>query len=202
MRERTPDENLKMLGWMLHGAGLGMTLLSLAAVVLALFLPIGHELRRCKAGLAELDSQMAESLKVRREHQQVKDELVRLRTQKSLLRQRITDGASEDEFLRQVSAAAETSRLQLREYRPGDAQRDGEYGSMTIHLDGEGTHASICKFLDELARLPRLCKVQRVQVSSSNQSMTYPVSLAVEIFFAAHPQISSSPEKPHGQRAG
>ena len=202
MRERTPDENLRMLGWLLHAAGAGATLLSLVLVVLALFLPIGRELQRCEADLTELDGLMAASPQVRREHRQVHNELVRLRTQKSLLRQRITDGASEDEFLRQVSVAAESSRLQLREYRPGNVERSGEYGSMTIHLDGEATHASICKFLHELSNLPRLCKVQRVQVSSSNQSVTYPVSLAVEIFFAAHPHANASPEKPHGQRAG
>ena len=200
MRERTPEENLRWLGWLLHLGGAATIGLLLLVVVLALFAPIGRELERCQTDLAEIDALLAESPNVRREHRQVRDELVRLRAQKSLLRQRITDGPREDEFLRQVSTAAEAARLQLREYRPGGAQRQGEYGLMTIHLDGEGTHASICQFLDELARLPRLSKVQRVQVSSSNQSVTYPLSLAVEIFFAV-PATAQATEKQHAQRA-
>jgi Tfp pilus assembly protein PilO len=200
MRERTPEENLRGLGWLLHAGGAAATALLLAIVVLALFAPLGHEIERCETDLGELEALMKESPSVRREHQQVRDELARLRAQKSLLRQKITDGAREDEFLRQVSSAAETAQLQLREYRPGGAQREGEYGSMTIHLDGEGSHASICRFLDEMSRLPRLCKVQRVQVASSNQSVTYPVSLAVEIFFAT--QQPPTGDQQHAKRPG
>jgi Tfp pilus assembly protein PilO len=198
MRERTPEENLRWLGRLLHLGGAGVTGLLLLAVVVALFRPTDQELARCDATLAELDALLAESPKVARQHGQVRGKLDRLRAQKSLLRKRITDGPREDEFLRQVSSAAEAARLQLREYRPGAAEQHGSYGSMTIHLDGEGTYASICRFLDELARLARLCKVQHVQVASSNQSTTYPVSLVVEIFYASGGRAESQ-EIPDGR---
>jgi Tfp pilus assembly protein PilO len=201
MRERTPEEQLCWLSRLLHLGGALLTALLLSLIGLALFAPIGRELVRCETALEELEAQLAKSPAVRREHRQVRDELVRLRAQKAMLRERITDGPCEDEFLRQVSSAAESARLQLREYRPGNSEVQGDYGSMTIHLEGEGGHANICQFLDELARLPRLSKVQRVQVTSSHQSITYPVSLAVEIFFAAHPASPNSTEKPRARRA-
>ncbi len=200
MNERSPEEDLRWLGGLLHLGGAAITGILVLLMMQALFAPIDREIARCEAALAEVEGELNASPKVASEHRQVRDELVRLRTQKAVLRQRITDGPREDEFLRQVSLAADAAQLQLREYRPGGAQHQGSYGSMTIHLDGEGTYTSICQFLDALSNSPRMSKVQRLQIASSNQSLMYPVSLAVEIFFASGAPTSAT-EKPHGRRS-
>lgn len=185
MSEGNPHQKLRVLGWLLHAAGAAVTMLLLTVATLAGLAPQQLLIWHSAHELGRLNDLLARAPQVRSQHGAIERELLRLREQKALLRQRITDGPREDELLQQVSAAAKFAQLQLREYRPGEVAVHGDYGVMTIHLNLEGSYYSICRFLHELAHLPRLNKVRKMQISTANQHAVYPVSMSLEIFFAA-----------------
>jgi len=105
----------------------------------------------------------------------------------------IPESVQDSQFLGQVATLARDSELLLEQFRPGTIEKSGDYQQLEIELTASGTHASICRFLDGLQNLPRLCRVPELDIEASGEEQVFPVRLKVLVFFA--PDESESNEK-------
>lgn len=96
----------------------------------------------------------------------------------------IPESVQDSQFLGQVATLARESELLLEQFRPGTIETVGEYQQLDIELTASGTHASICRFLDGLEKLPRMCRVPELHIDASKENEIFPVTLKVLIFFA------------------
>jgi Tfp pilus assembly protein PilO len=184
MREQGPQQELAPFGWILHGIGLAVAFIGAAVFWFALIAPLRAERADCLAEHEGLVVLLDQARRVEQEHQRTAAELQRLKARKALLRQRITDGTREGEFLRQLTEVATAVDVRVREFRPGSVSRRGEYGALRVELSCEGTYASICRFLAQLDALPRLSHVTHLEITAATRGDVYPMKLQLDIFFA------------------
>lgn len=124
-------------------------------------------------------------------HDEIAAEAARLRIERTDFEARlktlldgIPESVQDSQFLGQVATLARESELLLEQFRPGNVEEAGEYQQLEIELTASGTHTSICRFLDGLQRLPRMCRVPELHIDASKDTEVFPVSLKVLIFFA------------------
>ena len=106
---------------------------------------------------------------------------------------RIPETALKTEFLAQLSQLATETGLKIHEFRPGDEVDRKTHRELSIHVTGEASYASLCRFLAGLEKVERLTQLTSLQVNGGfGESDTYPVSMTVNIFFAPLPVKSQS----------
>jgi Tfp pilus assembly protein PilO len=99
-------------------------------------------------------------------------------------RAKIPERPSESEFLAQLTNLASASGLSIRDYAPGATTRLPEHHAVEVEVSAEGDHAGLCRFLDGLPRLARLCRVTGLDVEApKHDASKYPIRLRIEIFF-------------------
>lgn len=162
-------------------ASFALLALGTVVVVAPLRARRAEHLERCE----HLDQLIAGRDGVERECERLTEELDGVRRRKEELRRRITDSAQEGEFLRQVSQVADSVGVRLREFRPGAISRTGRYGTMRIELRCTGGYGGICDFLEQLADLPRLATIDRLEITAPNRGDEYSFGMSLDIYFAA-----------------
>lgn len=185
MPRRGRHHHLQALGSALHGVGMMVSFALLAVIAWGAVAPLESQQAADRERCLHLDRLIAGRPSVERQHAELKQKLESVLQRKEQLRRRITDGAREGEFLRQVSKAADETGVRLREFRPGAISRTGRYGAMRIELNCDGTYEAICRFLERLDQLPRLAIVERMEVSSPRHAASYSFKLSLDIYFAS-----------------
>ena len=69
------------------------------------------------------------------------------------------------------------------------------YSQWEVLLAREGTYASICGFLDELAKLSRSTSVARLEITTQHNSDIYPVTLTLVIYYGSGPANETKAKK-------
>lgn len=182
---RSRQRKIRRLGSALHGVGamVSLALLALGAWVVAA--PLEAQRSEHLQRSAHLDRLIARRAGVEREHARLSEELQAVRRRKEEIRRRITDSAQVGEFLRQVSRVADDVGVRLREFRPGQATRTGQYGVVRIELHCNGGYRGICEFLEQLDKLPRLATVDRLDIAAPNRGEWYTFNISLDIYFSA-----------------
>jgi Tfp pilus assembly protein PilO len=174
---------LRLFGWLLHGAGL----MSVALTALTFYLIV---VRWCVEPRADNEQEAARLAKVFetasevfRQHRERSEELAQLERNAQTIRERIPDQAREAEFLSQVTRAAEDVKLRVLKYQCQGVQATETHFQFDIRLDCHGSYASICGFLDRLSRLPRLSVVKQLSIVSRGNQASYPVDLTLTLYY-------------------
>jgi hypothetical protein len=68
---------------------------------------------------------------------------------------------------------------------------------MEVTLKGTGSFASICSFVDRLAKLRRLSKVKNLTLSAGDDSNNYPMTATLVIYFGLQGKDSQSAQGGH-----
>jgi hypothetical protein len=106
---------------------------------------------------------------------------------------RIPDSVGTTEFLATLSQLAAATDLKIHEFRPGDEVDRTTHRELPIHLTGEASYDSLCRFLAGLEKVERLTQLTALQVNGGfGETDTYPVSMTVNIFFAPLPVEAAS----------
>lgn len=194
MPQASRHHELRLLGSVLHVAGLGGTLALFALAAWLVVAPLdarradfehrGHKVDRLTAG----------RVRVERRHRELADELEAVERRKAELRRRITDGTREGEFLRQVSEVAAEVGLRVVSFQPGAVSKRGQYGTMQVQLVCDGRYDSICRFLAELDDLPRLTTIERMDITAPVRGDVYSIKLSLDIYFASSGTIATAPQ--------
>lgn len=185
MMPSEPGRKLRLLGWATHAGGATVALAAACVLQLAAYGPLERRRASCQERSAELDRHLEEADQVRAEHGQLSQALAEMEEQARLCRQRIPEEPREAEFLAQIARAAREVGLQIRDYRPGPPITQGTHTEMEVLLSCEGTHASICGFLEQLPKLPRLSSLVKLEISSPPAGNRYPVNMTLVIYFGA-----------------
>lgn len=178
-----PTARLKMLGWLLHGAGLVTLLAAGYAVYCLAHLPLAKKSEACADRIAVVDGLLDNSEEIRAAHSRFKDSLAEIRRRADALRQRIPDRPCETEFLEQMNEAANKEGLEIRDYRRGAVTVKDTHSQLEVHVQCVGSYPKTCRFLDRLARLPRISTVEKVTINSDSSVEAYPVDLTLRLYF-------------------
>lgn len=165
--------------------------LGIAVVILSAFLAWMLLIKPIDAAIDQNQSEQQKAEEDFARHDEIAEEAARLRIERTGFETRlktlldgIPESVQDSQFLGQVATLARESDLLLEQFRPGSIEKVGDYQQLEIELTASGTHTSICRFLDGLQRLPRMCRVPELHIDASRETEVFPVSLKVLIFFA------------------
>jgi Tfp pilus assembly protein PilO len=175
---------LKRLGLLLHGGGLLLTLSIVIGVGFGSYALLSREWSDIHRRTAEARAYLATAPAIRNQHadaiKRLRNEEVRL---ESLLA-RIPTTPQESEFLAELTRLARDARLKISDFKPAEVQGADSHAAVEIALKTEASYEGLCRFLDGLSGLPRLCHVKRLSLKAPSASQTtYPVDMTLQIFF-------------------
>lgn len=184
MDSSTAGVKLHRLGLLLHGGGLLLTLGSVLGSGLAAHALLSREWSEIRRRTQEARAYLATAESIRDHHaaavKQMRQEEVRL---ESLLA-RIPTTPQESEFLAELTRLAREAKLKITDFKPSEVNGGDSHAAVEIALRTEASYEGLCRFLDGLSSLPRLCHVKRLSLKAPDAAQTsYPVDMTLQIFF-------------------
>jgi Tfp pilus assembly protein PilO len=180
------NDPLRKLGWALHAVGLAVVLSSVCLAQAFVYRPLQLATGETLARRDEINRLLKDVNQLRAERDRLKQSLSEARQEEQRLLSRVPDAPHEGVFLGQVSRLAQEVDLQIRDYRPGEVRARSNYSEMEISLTCEGTYDSLCRFLDGLARLPRLAKLSLLDVTDPEGDGPYPATMKFTVYFSTN----------------
>ncbi len=179
------EHELRWLGMGCHAAGI-LVLVSAAGIYHATLRSFAISQEQVnQSEIIELETQRERASGIRSEHEQLTRSLADIEERAERIRQRIPDEPSEAEFLRQITNAANSEGLEIRDYNVGLVSGSITHSQVDVRLACQGNYAAVCGFLEYLAKLPRITTVQRLQVMSNLTDDSYPVEISLWLYFGA-----------------
>jgi Tfp pilus assembly protein PilO len=178
------DDETRRFGRLLHYAGFLAVVVSATAGYSLVHAPAMQAVEERSARVEELTLSMQNALVVREHHRKVSEKLHEVTTRIAEVQRRVPPDANAGEFLKEMTQLAIAQNLAIKDLRPEKPLAKNGYAEMEITLKGTGSFASICSFVDRLARLQRLSKVKNLTLSASDSASEYPMTATLVIYFA------------------
>ena len=186
MADSKPKLKLQTYGWALHGAGIAAVVACAVAAELLVYAPIAAESEELTNQSDEYAAFLQNGDAIRTRHADLSARLLDKETKLTQLYKQIPDTARESDFLEQLSKLANDGELVIHKYRPRAPVTQERHSEMEIELSAQGGYEGICKFLNGLGELPRVCRVSTLQISvPSSGSVDYTIELTLRIYFAS-----------------
>jgi hypothetical protein len=175
----------RLLALACHAVGLAAALGSAAAGWVVLHRPLAAECAQLDTEADALERLWTRKRVLEAEHTR---RHASLETEAKLLREvrdRLPASSSEAEFLALVGALARELNVELSDFRVGGVKAAGELSAVEVQASAEATYADLCRFLDRLDTLPRLCRVERLHVDAGTPpEARHRVTMTLQAFFA------------------
>ena len=192
------QKKLQYFGWLFHAAGL---LIAVAGVMLAvafIYRPMVADLGSLEYQSSDLSQFLSTADDIESVNRQLSGELSEMEARLVSLKEQIPDSPCEADFLAQLTELAQQTGLNIRDYRPGSIVQKENYKALEVKLSAEGTYPSICRALDQLQNLPRLCRITNLKVAAPNASTKkYPLEMTLQIYFAPLEEFASEDSEGH-----
>jgi Tfp pilus assembly protein PilO len=188
-------QNIRTLSRALHAMGaLGLAGLLGAAIHLGLLSPAMSN----QPGRNDLVRPEAKRVAdLRRELAVIDRRADALQQQIDKVRLRTPDDPGEAEFLEHVSDLAKRHGVEIHQHHVAAPASAAGRWQIEITLSCSGRYDGLCKFVDAVARLPRLANVTRLSVVAA-ESGKYPLELTLAIYFTRDPNSKLAGGVHHG----
>ena len=186
------DDETRRFGRMLHYAGVLATVIGATAAYSLLYAPTVHAIAERAARIEELTLSLRNAPVVREQHRKVSEKFNEVTTRIADVQRRVPPDANAGEFLKEVTQIASAEQLAIKDFIPEKPQNRNGYAEMEVTLKGAGSFASICSFVDRLAKLNRLSKVKNLTLSAEDASGGYPMTATLVIYFGVQDSESRS----------
>ena len=112
---------------------------------------------------------------------------------------RLPEATHEAEFLSWTSKQAHELGLELRDFRPAGGATYGTFEGLKIRLNGVGSYATICKYLQALSEGPRMTRVVSIELLPDNAERgQFQLTLQIVVFYQPRKSLNQNPgEKSH-----
>jgi Tfp pilus assembly protein PilO len=196
------DEELRRFGRLLHYAGLLATVLCAVAGYSLVHAPSIDAIANTSARIMELQMLIQNAPVMRIQHRTATDKLGEVTTRISEVQSRVPLDADAGEFLKQVTQLASAEQFAIKDFTPDKPQDRNGYAEMQVTLKGNGSYASICRFLDRLSKLKRLSKVKDLTLSAEGDANEYPMTATLVIYFGLRGKEAGAAQPPQEDHRG
>jgi Tfp pilus assembly protein PilO len=177
------DDELRQFGRMLHYCGILVTVLAATAAYSLLHAPTARAIAETATRIEEVMLSAENAPLIREYHQKVLNRLADVEQRIAAVEARVPDEAEAGAFLKELTQIAAEEQLILKDFQPHKPVVKTGYAEMDVTLKGQGSFASICKFLDRAEKMSRLAKVKALTVSAVDNPAEYPVDATLTIYF-------------------
>ena len=172
-----------------YDLALNGTLFAATAIVLTVFYfiairPLDHQLSDQRHHLDRLKRTILRTSDISQKRQQLEAELSVAEQTTTKLLQRIPTSPRESDFLAQVCHLSNEVGMEVADYHPGVVDRRENHHEMEVRLSMRGTYESLCKFLEQVDGVPRLCRLIQLDVSHGTNTERLAVEMSFRIYFA------------------
>lgn len=181
---KTPEEELNQYGWLLHGIGFLFTGVVSFVAFAFLVTPMQFKFASAERAINQLNVFLGRSNEVIAREGEMRRQLESSRDELRLLQNRVPRTPQADQFLKQLDDLAKDSGLTILDYQPGKTISNETHSETQIELSGKGGYINLCRFLEGLVGLPRLCRIRTMQIQSVSEGGEYPVDLSLSIYFS------------------
>jgi Tfp pilus assembly protein PilO len=183
--QSSTDNTLRRMRIMLHVACLAVAVGILFVAGFAIYKPVHAEETRVRNVTTSTESFLSRKDEFKKDSTTLE---TRQRESEILFAEamtRIPETAQKTEFLAQLSQLGAATELKIHDFRPGDEVDRKTHRELSIHVTGEASYSSLCRFLAGLEKVERLTQLTALQVNGGyGKNDTYPISMTVNIFFA------------------
>ena len=177
------SQELNVLGWLCHGAGvLSLGVVGFAAHCFVLR-PLAEQERRATASIELLQVKLQDADEIRAEHTRLSRSLEEIKRRAEEVRERIPDQPREAEFLTQMSNLSADHGVTIMSFRRGTAASNDNHSRLTMLVRIEANYYGICGFLDSLARLPRVTTIEKLVLDAETTNERYPVDMTIVLYY-------------------
>lgn len=183
MLAESRQRDLRRYGALLHGAGLAVA----AVLCLGYFLAVRQPLLSARA---EIDRRIADSRRqldkadlIRQQHAKLNDSLRESERLADLVRRSIPQQPQTPQFLGAITTMAEQQEMSIRDFAVGEVFERDTHHEVAVSFASTGDYASICRFIDQLAQMPRVVTFQRVSVESEVDEGVHQIQLSLLLPF-------------------
>ncbi|MBI3866014.1 MAG: type 4a pilus biogenesis protein PilO [Planctomycetia bacterium] len=169
--------------WLLQFVGTALTLGLATVVATVVFLPVHARSRTISSECAELDKLLQSAPDVRAKNKDLRRQIDEAEARNSRLAARVPGTPHEADFLGQMTALAHQVELEIHDYRPGVVRLLENHGEMEVQFNGQGTYASVCRFLRRTEELPRLCRISRLEIKAPQTGDKTQIDITLLIYF-------------------
>jgi Tfp pilus assembly protein PilO len=184
MDRRDLARKLLIESWLLHAAGLALTLGIVVLVAAFIWQPTYAHSSGISAECASLDELLKSSAEIRAQTRDIRRQIDAAEARIVSLAARIPAAPHEADFLGQMTALAHEVDLEIQDYRPGVVRLLERHGEMEVQFNAQGTYTAICRFLHRTEELPRLCRINRLEIKAPPTGDKAQIDLALLIYFA------------------
>jgi Tfp pilus assembly protein PilO len=177
------DVEIRRFGRLLHYGGLLATVVCAVVGYSLVHAPELHAVAVTSDKIDELTLSVQNAAVIREQHRKVSDKLHEVTTRIANVQRRVPRDADVSEFLKEVTQLAGAQNLSIKDFHPEKPESKDGYAEMRVTLKGAGSYASICTFIDEVARLTRLSKVKELTLSAGDDGTEYPMTATLVIYF-------------------
>jgi Tfp pilus assembly protein PilO len=188
--------------WWIHGCGLSLVVMGVLATELLVVRPLRDQTQQEQSQIDQLEGLLNAGEGIRAEFNQRREQLEGERARQVALHQRVPDEPMEAAFLAQVAGLARGVDLEVKDYRPGTITQHADYSELKVELQVIGTYGSICRFLDQIPRLPRISSFTGMEISAEPEKSIYPIRLNFSTYFVPMNNSTSPSTDLRGAREG
>ncbi len=99
------------------------------------------------------------------------------------LQERSLPAQDDIDFLDWINEQAQTTGLNIKDFRPSGREVVGEYEGRSLMLSTSGSFASICQFLEAMRHCPRMNRITSIDINpDGNQRQSFLMNLRVVLF--------------------
>lgn len=152
------------------GIAAGTYLVIIAAMVYFLILPVNRAIGSLTQQIAEAKEKIAfnDSAPMRKKIAAAPENLARLHTELEISRQLLPEKQQVDRLLKAISTNAQQVGLYVIQFRPLPEPKElrGEFlAEVPFQITVEGSYLEVCRFLYEVSRLPRIVRIDSIQLA-------------------------------------
>lgn len=177
MAER-PHSQMRAVDW---AAAAGIALLLAVAGYLSIGMGIGR-MRQLHLEEQQLAQELATLTEASNVVMTAEATLAELDAQREALARRMPRSLDFSNFYGSLTEAAEAAEVVLSGVEPGAVTQAPEYLALPIRLQAQGQFAALYEFVFHLTHVPRLIKVQRLQVKATEDPGTCALDMEVTVF--------------------
>ena len=148
------------------------------------YVPLHAREHAQQARIEELRDLLQDNVNVHTTHQELRATVEELEAQIATIRRRIPAEPLEATFLSEATSIAHEEQLQIDDFSRLSIGTFPNYSEVDVVLQGEGSYASICRFVHRVSQLDRLSTVRQLSIESDLDENRYPFEVVYSLQFA------------------